>query len=104
MMHKKIEDILLELGIMPNLKGFNYITDMVELINREEKIKIVAGYWIVAKKYNATGARVERAIRHAISKIDTGGEQFKNIVGVQCEKHMTNSEFLSTLAYKLKED
>ena len=36
-MRKKLEDLLLQIGITPNLKGFTYICDMVEIIKADEK-------------------------------------------------------------------
>lgn len=48
-MRKKCEEILLQLGITPNLLGFTYIADMVEIINSEDT-KITAMYAIVSKK------------------------------------------------------
>lgn len=107
-MRKKVGDALLRLGITPDLKGFNYIIDMVDMIDKEGDIKIVNGYAIVGKKYNAEGSRVERAIRHAISKINTSSKEFDKYIGanaVNYEKgNITNSAFLYTMHYRLKED
>ena len=71
-MRRKIEDKLLELGIKPNLNGFGYICDFIELIidDEERKFKMMYLYSFVAKKNKTTSTSVERSIRHAISKIN----------------------------------
>ena len=43
-MRRKIEDRLLELGIKPNLSGFGYICDFIELIIDEEERKFKMMY------------------------------------------------------------
>ena len=91
-MRKKIQDTLLSLGITPNLRGFEFICDAIEIIEEENRVKITYIYDKIAKKYDSTnGSQVERAIRHAISHVDAavwvsiGGAGYKN------------SEFLYTL-------
>lgn len=102
-MRRKTEDVLIELGITPNLSGFNYICKAVEIINAsKERIRIVDGlYADIAKEFNTTKIRVERAIRHAISKMDKESEAYKKYLGI---KEHTNSAVLYTLAMRLKED
>ncbi len=102
-MRNKIEDTLFELGITPNLKGFDYIRRAVEIIlTSKERPDIVKGlYKNIAKEYETTGTGVERAIRHAFSKMDVESEAFIKYFN---SDRMTSSTLLYTLAYKLKED
>lgn len=106
-MRKKVGDALLQLGITPDLKGFNYIIDMVEMIDKGELSKVTAGYAIIAKKYGNTASGIERGIRHAITKIDTKSREYERYIGgnVESQKtdYVTNSVFLYTLHYRLKE-
>ena len=51
-MRKKIQDTLLDLGVTPNLKGFNYICDAVEMINKEGRIKVTYIYNKIARDNN----------------------------------------------------
>lgn len=106
-MRKKVGDALLQLGITPDLKGFNYIIDMVEMIDKGKVGKVTVAYKIIGKKRNSTGERVERAIRHAIGNIDTSSEAFQTYIGSNALKLgsgvMTNSAFLNTFHYRLKE-
>lgn len=63
----KIEDVLLAIGIPAGTKGFIYIADAVEIINkRGVNIGITKElYPSVAKRNKTTWTRVERNIRHA---------------------------------------
>ena len=97
-MRKKIQDTLLELGVTPNLKGFNYICDAVEMINKEGRIKVTYIYDKIARDNNENMMRVERAIRHAISHVNE--ETWKSIGGAG----LKNSEFLYTLELITREE
>ena len=88
----KIEKLLLEKDFKPNLKGFDYIVEAIELIQQDKTYSRAITtrlYPIIAKKYNDKASRVERAIRHAI----------------QCAKiGNTNAEFLARTIIELKGD
>ena len=107
-----ITKILHELGIPSHIKGYQYIRESIILLyNRPE---IVGGitkelYPEIASKFNTTVSRVERAIRHAIEvswnrgNIDLMEEIFGHSVDIDKAKP-TNSEFVVTLADKLRLD
>ena len=64
-----ITNILHELGVPSHIKGYQYIRESIMVVY--ENPEIVGGitkelYPEVAKKYDTTVSRVERAIRHAI--------------------------------------
>ena len=103
-MRRKIEDRLLELGIMPNLKGFSYICDLVEMITDDTvpKYKMMYLYEVVAKKNKTTSTSVERAIRHAITKVDLGN--WNGCYARSACTNLQNSEFLYTLALRIKQE
>ena len=103
-MRRKIEDRLLELGIKPNLNGFGYICDFIELIidDEERKFKMMYLYSVVAKKNKTTSTSVERAIRHAISKINL--ECWNERYVYSKRSNLTNAEFLYTLALRIKQE
>ena len=105
-----ITKILHQLGVPSHIKGYQYIRDGITMIyNRPE---IVGGitkelYPDVAKKYNTTVSRVERAIRHAIEVSWNRGnwDLMEDIFGhsVDIDKAKpTNSEFIVTVADKLR--
>lgn len=66
----KFHEILLDIGMPPNLLGYSYIVTSLELItsNPSYLSAITRGlYKDVADKYGTTSSSVERGIRHAIS-------------------------------------
>lgn len=107
-MDKKVGDILLELGITPNLKGFTYILELVDLINNDGLMKITAGYQIVAKRHDIKKwETIERSTRTAIGKANADSESFKEYFEEfvnEKTKKVPNGVFLFTLAFKTKED
>jgi hypothetical protein len=74
-------------GVLPNIKGFSYLQEAVE-IGKHKTEKVMEIYKIIALNHNDSAIRVERAIRHAISKI----EDFTSL-GINIRP--TNSEFIS---------
>lgn len=96
-MKERIENMVLDLGIMPNLKGFKYLTRAIELV-AEDKVNNVCEdiYEAIAKEVNTKKDCIERCIRHAISKIDIETTDLK------CG--FRNSEVIYTLALKIKQE
>ena len=108
---KELENIisrkLIELGIPTRLKGYKYILAAIEQVLEDETslegvTKIL--YPDVAKKYNSTPQRVEKAIRHAIEVAWTD-----NVVELRREfedgkenRRPTNSEFISRISTYIK--
>ncbi len=105
-----ITKILHELGVPSHIKGYQYIREGVTLVY--ERPEIIGGitkelYPEVAKKYNTTVSRVERAIRHAIEVSWNRGnwQLMEDIFGhsVDIDKAKpTNSEFIVTVADKIR--
>lgn len=102
-------NLLKDMGITPELKGFDYIKLAVAfIISDKAKYRNVTKtlYPDIAKASCSTPARAERDIRHAISKaiyLDHG--EIKNLIGVSPYKNrMTNSEFIFSLAYVVSEN
>ena len=99
-----------ELGVPSHIKGYQYIREGITLVYNNPKI--VGGitkelYPEIAKKYNSTTSRVERAIRHAIeiswnrANWDFMEDLFGYSVDIDRAKP-TNSEFIVTIADKLR--
>lgn len=65
---KQIAENLLELGFRPDYSGYHYLKEAVMLRMQAPGVcNLVKGIYVdVAKVYNTTGSRVERAIRHSI--------------------------------------
>ena len=107
-----ITKMLHELGIPSHIKGYQYIREAVNIIfNNPEVIGGITKelYPELAKKFNTTVSRVERAIRHAIEvswnrgNLDFMEELFGYSVDIDKAKP-TNSEFIVTIADKLRLD
>lgn len=101
-MKRKVERTLIDMGIYPNLLGFDYICRAIEYIQADRRAKICDVYGLIAGDYDTTPQRVERAIRHALSnKADKNSEAYKKYAGI---KDTTNSAVLYTMAVRLRED
>ncbi|MBR4617820.1 MAG: sporulation transcription factor Spo0A [Bacilli bacterium] len=109
-LEKSITKILHELGVPSHIKGYQYIRDGIVMIY--DSPGMVGGitkelYPDIAKKYDTTVSRVERAIRHAIEvswnrgNWDLMEEIFGYSVDIDKAKP-TNSEFIVTVADKLR--
>lgn len=103
-----ITNTLKEIGIPLNLKGHTFLVTAIEMVIEDDSIiydKRVTKelYPSIAKKYNTTYSRVERAIRHAVqTSFDRGNIVLLNKLfsyTVDYNKGAaTNSEFIATLA------
>lgn len=65
---QKIEDVLLKLGITPNINGFGYITDAILIMSEDDDLKMMELYYEIAKRNHCKTHQVERSIRHALQK------------------------------------
>jgi two-component system response regulator (stage 0 sporulation protein A) len=105
-----ISDIMRQIGVPAHIKGYQYLRSAIKLaINDEEMLSSVTKllYPTVAKMYNTTASRVERAIRHAIEvawdrgDVDVLSSYFGYTIQSQRGKP-TNSEFIAMISDKLK--
>ncbi|MFZ7120719.1 MAG: sporulation initiation factor Spo0A C-terminal domain-containing protein [Eubacteriaceae bacterium] len=62
-----IEDYLLEQGVKPGHKGFTYLTSVINkcIENPKALNSMTSLYKGIAKEFNSTVSRVERAIRYS---------------------------------------
>lgn len=107
-----ITNILHELGIPSHIKGYQYIREGIAMIyDNPDLIGAITKelYPQIAKKYDTTVSRVERAIRHAVEVSWNRGDWdlmeqiFGHSVDIDRSKP-TNSEFIVTIADKLMLD
>lgn len=105
-----VTDIIHEIGVPAHIKGYQYLREAImmsvkeiDMLNSITKIL----YPTIAKKYQTTPSRVERAIRHAIEvawsrgKMDTIDELFGYTINNGKGKP-TNSEFIALIADKIR--
>lgn len=106
----EITNIIHEIGVPAHIKGYLYLREAITMV--VENIELLSAvtkelYPSIAKKFNTTSSRVERAIRHAIEvawsrgKVDTINTLFGYTVHNDKGKP-TNSEFIAMVADKLR--
>ena len=105
-----VTNMIHEVGIPAHIKGYQYLRDSIIMAIEDSDIlnsitKVL--YPTIAKKYDTTASRVERAIRHAIEvawergRMETIEELFGYTVSNGKGKP-TNSEFIALIADKLR--
>lgn len=105
-MRSEIVDVLLEIGIPANVKGFTYIHDAMDLFDTDTYYssgKICSLYAAIAKKRNTKPSSVERAIHHAFETAISKGnresvEYYLDLINTQ------NSNLLRTLFLRMKQE
>lgn len=106
----EITNIIHEIGVPAHIKGYLYLREAIQMVvNDVELLSAVTKelYPSIAKKYNTTPSRVERAIRHAIEvawsrgQVDTINRIFGYTIHNSKGKP-TNSEFIAMVADKLR--
>jgi two-component system response regulator (stage 0 sporulation protein A) len=109
---QSITTLLHSLGIPSHIKGYMYIRDGIDLMyNNPDLIGAITKelYPEIAERYDTTSSRVERAIRHAIEVSWSRGDYdvMESLFGHSVDYDRakpTNSEFIATLADKLRLD
>ena len=98
--------MMLDMGVPAHLKGYRYVRTAV--LMAEADMKVVGSvtkllYPEIAKRYNTTDGKVERAIRNAIEISWERGnkETFESLFGYCAESGQgrpTNSEYIAAMA------
>ncbi|MDE6881626.1 MAG: sporulation transcription factor Spo0A [Lachnospiraceae bacterium] len=109
-LEKDVTDMIHEIGVPAHIKGYQYLreaimmsVDDVEMLGSITKVL----YPTIAKKYQTTPSRVERAIRHAIEvawsrgRMETLDALFGYTINTGKGKP-TNSEFIALIADKIR--
>ena len=106
----EVTQVIHEIGVPAHIKGYQYLRDaIIMVINDMDILNSITKqlYPSIAKQYNTTPSRVERAIRHAIEvawsrgKMDTIDKLFGYTVNNGKGKP-TNSEFIALIADRLR--
>ena len=106
----KVTDILHEIGVPAHIKGYHYLRDSIIMsVEHPEIINAVTKqlYPSVAKKYETTSSRVERAIRHAIEVAWNRGNPdiLNDLFGYTISNGKgkpTNSEFIALISDNIR--
>lgn len=109
-MEVQVTEILHQIGVPAHIKGYHYLRDSIIMsVEHPEIINAVTKqlYPSVAKRYDTTSSRVERAIRHAIEvawdrgDVDVLNSYFGYTIHNSRGKP-TNSEFIAMISDKLR--
>lgn len=109
-LNTEITTLLHEIGVPAHIRGYLYLREAIKMVYNNIEIlgsitKIL--YPEVARAFNTTSSRVERAIRHAIEvawvrgNVDAITEIFSYTISYHKSKP-TNSEFIAMIADKLR--
>ncbi|MCI5874184.1 MAG: sporulation transcription factor Spo0A [Clostridiales bacterium] len=105
-----VTEIIHEIGVPAHIKGYQYLRDAIIMsVNDMDMLNSITKvlYPTIAKKYQTTSSRVERAIRHAIEvawsrgKMDTIDEMFGYTIHNGKGKP-TNSEFIALITDRIR--
>ncbi len=105
-----VSEIMHQIGVPAHIKGYQYLREAIILsVNNTEMMNSVTKllYPTVAKTFNTTSSRVERAIRHAIEvawdrgDVDVLSSYFGYTIQNTRGKP-TNSEFIAMISDKLR--
>lgn len=106
-LHLSLLNCLEDAGIQPHMKGYQYIKEAIWMGIEEIEALNAFTKWIypaIAKKYQTSGASVERAMRHAIQSAWNKNQASESsaMFRYSRRKKPTNSEFVSALVHHLK--
>jgi len=109
-LEKDVTDMIHEIGVPAHIKGYQYLREAImmsvedmDMLNSITKLL----YPTIAKRFQTTPSRVERAIRHAIEVAWSRGrmETLEALFGYTINTGKgkpTNSEFIALIADKIR--
>ena len=109
-LEEDVTEMIHEVGVPAHIKGYQYLREAIIMsVNNMDMLNSITKvlYPGIAKKYQTTPSRVERAIRHAIEvawsrgKMDTLDELFGYTISNGKGKP-TNSEFIALITDKIR--
>lgn len=109
-LEKDVTNMIHEIGVPAHIKGYQYLREAIMMSVQDVEMlgsitKVL--YPTIAKKYQTTPSRVERAIRHAIEvawsrgRMETLDALFGYTINTGKGKP-TNSEFIALIADKIR--
>lgn len=109
-LEEQVTEIIHEVGVPAHIKGYQYLREAILMsVNDMDMLNSITKllYPGIAKKFDTTSSRVERAIRHAIEvawsrgKMDTIDEMFGYTISNGKGKP-TNSEFIALITDRIR--
>lgn len=109
-LEKDVTDMIHEIGVPAHIKGYQYLREAIMMSVEDSSMvssitKIL--YPTIAKKFQTTSSRVERAIRHAIEVAWSRGrmETLDALFGYTVDTGKgkpTNSEFIALISDRIR--
>ena len=109
-LEKEVTDMIHDIGVPAHIKGYQYLRDAIVMSVKDPLMisaitKIL--YPTIAKNFQTTPSRVERAIRHAIEVAWSRGkmETLEGLFGYTINTGKgkpTNSEFIALISDKIR--
>ena len=109
-LEQDVTDMIHEIGVPAHIKGYQYLREAImmavediDMLNSITKVL----YPTIAKKYQTTPSRVERAIRHAIEvawsrgRLETLDALFSYTINTG-KGQPTNSDFIALIADRIR--
>ena len=109
-LEQDVTDMIHEIGVPAHIKGYQYLREAIMMsVDDPAMISSITKilYPTIAKRFQTTPSRVERAIRHAIEvawnrgKMETLAAMFGYTINTGKGKP-TNSEFIALIADKIR--
>lgn len=106
---ERIANVFLSMGIPAHIKGYHFLREAIKtVVDNPETINAITKelYPAVAKRFNTSASKVERAIRHAIDvawsrgQVENLNQLFGSRIYVKSDKP-TNGEFIALIADRL---
>ena len=106
----RVTEVIHQVGVPAHIKGYQYLREAIIMsVNNMDMLNSITKilYPSIAKKFQTTPSRVERAIRHAIEvawsrgKMDTLDDLFGYTISNGKGKP-TNSEFIALITDKIR--
>ena len=109
-LEKDVTDMIHEIGVPAHIKGYQYLREAIIMAVEDQSMissitKVL--YPTIAKRFQTTSSRVERAIRHAIEvawsrgKMETLDALFGYTINTGKGKP-TNSEFIALISDRIR--
>ena len=109
-LEQDVTDMIHEIGVPAHIKGYQYLREAIMMtVNDVDMLNSITKvlYPTIAKKFQTTPSRVERAIRHAIEVAWSRGrmETLDALFGYTVNNGKgkpTNSEFIALIADRIR--
>ena len=109
-LEKDVTDMIHEIGVPAHIKGYQYLREAIMMsVNDIEMLSSITKvlYPTIAKKYDTTSSRVERAVRHAIEVAWDRGDletlqKYFGFTVSSIKGKPTNSEFIAMISDRLR--